>query len=199
MATNFMSMAAKSSKLEDRMSEANLQMEGHVDMPSQSAKDPGEWGALGSSPSHSQSWSLARRPLSSHPNTRHCLEICVMLTEDLGAVPLPSHAWTVPLVDDMLHYARTGLTEAVVTGPGRAVLFYGRHSLGEGISLGQARDTIFLLTGSGTWVRKPAYLAADPLTIQEGQQVITQAITECQIKARGPGHPCVNPLTPTII
>ena len=38
-ATNFMSMAAKSSDLVDETSGANLQMEGHVDMPSQSVKD----------------------------------------------------------------------------------------------------------------------------------------------------------------
>ena len=84
------------------------------------------------------------------------------LTEELGAVPPPSHTWTVPLVEDMLHYARTGLTEAVVTGQGRAVLFYERCSLGEGLSLGEARDAAFLLMRSGTWIGKPAYLAADP-------------------------------------
>ena len=41
-----------------------------------------------------------------------------------------------------------GLTEAVVIGPGRAVLFYGRHSMGEGLTLDEARDAAFLLTGS---------------------------------------------------
>ena len=45
--------------------------------------------ASDSSPSHSLSWSLARRPLSSYPNTKHCLEICVTLTDELGAVPHP--------------------------------------------------------------------------------------------------------------
>ena len=45
------------------------------------------------------------------------------LTEELGAIPPPSHSWTAPLVEDMLQEARTGLTKAVVTGPGRAVLF----------------------------------------------------------------------------
>ena len=54
-------------------------------------------------------------------------------------------------------------------GPGRAILFYGRHSLGEGLSLGEARDAAFTLTGAGTWVGKLAHLAANPLTIQEGQ------------------------------
>ena len=51
-----------------------------------------------------------------------------------------------------------------------------------------------MLTGAG----KPAYLATDPLTIQEGWLEITQAKTECQMKVRGPGHLCVNPLTPQL-
>ena len=42
------------------------------------------------------------------------------------------------------------------------------------------------------WVGKPAYLAADPMTIKEGQWAIAQAITDCWVKARGPGNPCVN-------
>ena len=45
-----MSMAAKSSDLGDRTSGASLQMEGHMDAPSQSAKDLQELEALGSSP-----------------------------------------------------------------------------------------------------------------------------------------------------
>ena len=84
----------------------------------------------------------------------------------------------------------------MVTGPGRAVLFYGRWSLGEGLSLGESRDTTFVLTGVGTSVGKPAYFAADPLSIQEGQWEIAWGITKCQIKVRGPGHPCVNSSTP---
>ena len=117
------------------------------------------------------------------------------LTEELGAVPLPSHSWMAPLVEDMLHDTRTSCTEAVASGPGRAVLFYGRCSLGEDLTIDKARDAAFLLTRLGTWVGKTAYLAADPMTIQEGQWVITQAITDCLVKARGMGHPCANLLT----
>ena len=73
-----------------------------------------------------------------------------------------------PLVEDMLHDIRTSLTKAVVTGPGRAVLFYGRCSLGEGLTADEAIDATFLLTRAGTWVRKLAYLTADPMIIQEG-------------------------------
>ena len=145
-----MSMAAKSSDLVDETSGVDLQMEGHVDVPPQSAKDLHGPEASDSSPSHSPSWSLAWRPLSIHLNTKHCLEICVTLTEELGAIPPPSHCWMAPLMEDMLHDARTRLTKAVVTGPGRVILFYGRHSMGEGLTAVKARDAVFLLTGAGT-------------------------------------------------
>ena len=162
-------MAAKLGDLVDKMSGVNLQMEGHVDMPSQSTKDLQELEALGSFSSHSPSWSPARRPLSSHPKTKHCLEICVTLTEELGAVPPPSHSWMAPLMEDMLCDIRTRFTKAVVMGPGRAVLFYGRCSMGEGLTMDKARDATFLLTGTVMWVQKSAYLTTDPMTIQEGQ------------------------------
>ena len=84
-----MSMAAKLSDLADEMSGANLQMEGHTDVLAQSAKDLQELEALNSPPSHLPSWSPAQRPPSSCPNMKYCLEICVTLTEELGAIPHP--------------------------------------------------------------------------------------------------------------
>ena len=92
----------------------------------------------------------------------------------------------------MLQEARTGLTEEVVTGPSRTILFYGRHSMGEGLKADEARDAVFLLTGSGMWVGKSAYLTANPMTIQEGKRAIAQAVLDNRVKARGPGHPQVN-------
>ena len=107
--------------------------------------------------------------------------------------------WTHPLmlgwlqwVEDMLQEARAGLTEAVVTGPGRVILFYGRRLMGEGLKTDEARDAAFLLTGAGTWVGKSAYLTTNPMTIQEGKQAIAQAISDNRVKARGPGCPQVN-------
>ena len=99
--------------------------------------------------------------------------------EEMGTVPPPSHSWTAPLVEDMLHDARTGLTKAVVTGPGRAVLFYWRHSMGEGLTADKATDATFLLPGAGMWVGKSANLATDPMTIQEGKRAIGQAVSDC--------------------
>ena len=90
MATTIMPMATRCSDLEDKMSGANLQTEGHVDVQSWIQKGTEKTGVLGSSPSHLPSWSLARWPLPSHPNTRYCLGIHVTLTEETGAVPPPS-------------------------------------------------------------------------------------------------------------
>ena len=128
-----MSMAAKLSDLVDETSGVNLQTEGHTDVPPQSVKDQQELEALDSSPSCLPSWSPAQRLPSSCPNTKHYLEIHVTLTEELGAVPPPLILGQPPM-EDMLHDARTGLIKEVVTGPGRAVLFYGRHSMGEGLT-----------------------------------------------------------------
>ena len=55
------------------------------------------------------------------------------LTDELEDTPPPSHAWTSPVVEDMLWEVRAGLMEPVVIGPGRAILFYGRCSMGEGL------------------------------------------------------------------
>ena len=99
-----------------------------------------------------------------------------------------------PVTEDMLRETRARLMEAVVVGPGKAIPFYGRHSLGEGLKADEARDAAFLLTGAGTWVGKLAYLTADPMTLQEGKRAITHAISDHRVKARGPGHPRVNPL-----
>ena len=64
--------------------------------------------------------------------------------------------------------------------------------MGEGLTVDKARDAIFLLTGAGMWVGKLAYLATDPMTIQEGRWAIAQAVTDHQVKMKGPGCPCVN-------
>ena len=125
MATIIMSMATRSSDLEDQRSGANLQTEDHMGVESPHWEGPEEMGALVSSPFHLPSWSLARGALPNCPNTRYCLGIHVTLSKETGMVPPLSHAWTVPLVEDMFCYARTGLTEAIATCPGRAVLFMG--------------------------------------------------------------------------
>ena len=50
--------------------------------------------------------------------------------------------------------------------------------MGEGLTVDKARDAAFLLTGAGMWVGNSAYLAADPMTIQEGKRAIAQALSD---------------------
>ena len=47
-----------------------------------------------------------------------------------------------------------------------------------GLTADKARNATFLLTGAGMRVEKLAYLATDPITIQEGRQAIAQALTD---------------------
>ena len=70
-----MSMAAKLSDLVDKMSGANLQGDGHAEVPTQSAKNLQEAEEEDSSPSHSLAWSPAQRLPSGCPNMKYCLEI----------------------------------------------------------------------------------------------------------------------------
>ena len=96
-----MSIAAKLSDLADEMTGVNLQMEGHVDVPPQSAKDLQELEALDSPPSCLPSWSPAWRLPSGHPSMKHCLEICVTLTEELGGKTPTLSFVDGPLMEDM--------------------------------------------------------------------------------------------------
>ena len=187
-----MSMATKLSDLAEETSGASLQVDNQVEEPTQGAKDLWESEEDDSYPSHSLLWSPARRPPSDHSTMKYCLEIQVTLTEELESIPPLSHSWTAPLMEDMLQEARAGLPEAVVIGPARAILFYGRHSLGEGLKADKARDAAFLLTGAGTWVGKSAYLTTDPMTIPEGKRAIAQAVYANRVKLMGLGHPRVN-------
>ena len=41
-------------------------------------------------------------------------------------------------------------------GPGQAILFYGRQSLGQGLSLGKVCNATFMLSGAISWVGKQA-------------------------------------------
>ena len=163
-------MTAKMSNRGDNMTEANLQADGLREEPAQRAVDRWEMEEEDSSPHNSPTWSPVQRPPTGRLNTNYCLSIQVTLTDELGDVPPPSHTWTTPVIEDMLQETRAGLTEAVVIGPGKAILFYGRHSLGEGLKADEARDAAFLLTGAGTWVGRLAYLTTQPYDIARGQK-----------------------------
>ena len=70
-----MSMAAKSSKLSDKTSEANLQVDGQVEKPPQGAVDQWEMEEEESSPHNLPMWSPVQRLPLDHLNMKDCLEI----------------------------------------------------------------------------------------------------------------------------
>ena len=134
MATVFVSMAARSSELDDQKSGVTLQTEDHTFTPPSGQNGPEDPEAFRSAHSQSPSQSLARKP-DCH-GTLYCLEIQVISTKDERATPPPSYAWQVLIVEDIVQDGKTGLTEVVVTSSGWAILFYRQWSLGEGLSLG---------------------------------------------------------------
>ena len=70
-----MSMAAKSSDLGDKMSEANLQVDGQVEKPAQGAVDQQETEEEDSSPHNSPTQSPVQRLPLGCLNMKHSLEI----------------------------------------------------------------------------------------------------------------------------
>ena len=160
-----MSMAARSTDLDDQKPGINIQTEGHTLTPPSGLNDPEDPEAFGSVQSCSPSQFSARKLTSDWPETHYCLEIQVTSTKDERVTPPPHHTWQVPLVEDMAQDSKAGLTEAVVTGPNQAILFYGLQSLGEGLSFGEAWDAMFTLSGVISWVGKqaqPQYQTSKP-------------------------------------
>ena len=182
-------MAAKSSDLDDQKSGINIQTDGHTLTPPSGWNGLEEAEAFGSSPSCSPSQSPVRKPKPDHPETQYCLEIKVISTKDGGMTPPHPHTWQVPVVEDMVWDGKSSLTEAEVTGPGQAILFYGWWSLGEGLGLGKVRDALLTLSGAISWVSKQALLSANLISLVEGWRLITQAITKRCTEPRRPGCP----------
>ena len=116
-------MATRLSDLDDLKPEIKIQTEDHTLTPTSGQNGPEDPYAFGSTPSHSPSQSPARKPTPDWPETQYCLEIQVISTEDDKAIPPPSHAWQVPIVEDMVWEGKAGLTDTIVTGPGWTVLF----------------------------------------------------------------------------
>ena len=75
-------MAAKLNDLVDKMSEANLQVDGQAEKPAQGAADLWEMEEEDSSPLCLQTWSPVQRPPLGCLNTKHWLEIQVTLTDE---------------------------------------------------------------------------------------------------------------------
>ena len=88
-------------------------------------------------------------------------------------MPLPPHTYQALVVEDMLCDGKSGLTEAIVMGPGWIILFYGRQLLGEGLSSGEMWSTMFTLSGAICWVSKKAQLTTNVVSLLESWHLVT--------------------------
>ena len=188
MATVVVSMATRSSDLDNQKPGIDIQTEGHIVTPTSSQNGPENPEAFSSAPLHSLSWSLARKPTPDQPGTQYCLEIQVTSTKDEGVTPPAPHAWLAPIMEDIVWIGKSSLTEAVVTGPGRSILFYRWQSLG-GLNVGEVWDAMFTLSGAIGMVGKQAQLSSKIVSLVDVWQLITQVITKGHIEARGLVHP----------
>ena len=89
MATVSMSMAARSSDLDDQKPGVNIQTEGHILTPPSGWNGPEDTEMFGSAPSHSPSQSPARNPTLDWPEIWFCLQVQVISTKDWGITPPP--------------------------------------------------------------------------------------------------------------
>ena len=107
------------------MTEANHQVDSLEERPAQRVVDHHETEEDDSSPHDTPTWSPVPRLPTGHPSMNYCLSIKGMLTDELGDVLPPPHAWMAPVVEDMLRDIRAGLTEAIVIGQVRRYSFMG--------------------------------------------------------------------------
>ena len=75
-------MATKSSDLDDQKTGVNIQTKGHTLTLPSSWNGPEDTEAFDSTPSHSPSLSLVRKPTPDCPKIQYCLEIQVISTRD---------------------------------------------------------------------------------------------------------------------
>ena len=99
--------------------------------------------------------------------------------------PLP-HVWEGGLITDILQEAWPDdhKTEAMVFSPGKAILFFGRHSKNEGLPYCKARDVEFGLGDPFNWAGRSMQIEASRSTVQEGCHAIPEAVVEKKMKAR---------------
>ena len=158
-------MATQSSELDDQKSGATIQMEGHTLTPLNGWNGPKEMEASGSTKSHSPSPVPGKEANAWLPWDQVLFGNSSDLDQRRRSYTTPNmpgrHQWwkTCSKIANLVS------PEAVVMGPGWAVLFYRRQSLGEGLSLGETQDTMFTLSGAISWFGKQALLNANALSL----------------------------------
>ena len=57
----------------------------------------------------------------------YCLQLDVVLIQDLLRPPPPQHSWTTAAIWDIVARDVPNIKECIILGPGLAILFFGHH------------------------------------------------------------------------
>ena len=57
----------------------------------------------------------------------YCLQLDVMMVQDLSRPPTLQHLWTVPTIKDMVVKDAPNVKDYIILSPGSAVLFFRHH------------------------------------------------------------------------
>ena len=111
-------------------------------------------------------------PLSER--AKYCLEIRITLSDPSVSRLPPKSIWVSPIIAEELKGVRA-LMEAIVLGPGRAVLFYGHRSQGEGLDALEANQEAEHLEQIDHWVNRRARVEAFALSVAARRRAASRA------------------------
>lgn len=127
-----------------------------------------------------EDWTLAQMSLGTETKPTpppdmeeefYYIRVRVTLTGQAPYGPPDSYAWTPEIVNNLLRIQDPDFTEALITGPGEAVVFYGRRTRGEGLTEAQAEISRARLSANVMWVAQSARLTADPVPVGDGRRI----------------------------
>ena len=108
----------------------------------------------------------------------YCLQLDVMMVQDLSRPPPLQHLWTVAIIKDMVVTDAPNVRDCVILSPGSALLFFSHHQEPqEGLYLIEAQELAEEMTKTTTWMGQPVHQQFFPITIVEGRWAIFMSCT----------------------
>ena len=98
------------------------------------------------------------QPSKRHVRNREASQYCVRMSvvqddDEEGMQPPPKHAWNEALIYDIVQpWVQAQITEVKITIHGKAILFFGRRTEGQGLTWEQAREVSLAIPRELRWV-----------------------------------------------
>ena len=113
----------------------------------------------------------------------YCLQLDIVMVQDLSRQPPPWPLWTVAIIKDMVATDAPNVKDCVICSLGSALLFFGHHQEPqEGLYLHEAQELAEIMMKTTTWMGQPAHQQVFPIMIAEGRRAISMShtVSECQ-------------------